>query len=372
MSKFVQIHTLVSYPPSNLNRDDLGRPKTAIMGGTQRLRISSQSLKRAWRTSDIFKEKLDGNIGIRTKSMGVSVFKALTNGFTLKDFLNNGFNSDKVNNPVEESVAKEWAKAIADVFGKIKKENKNNPLAELEIEQLAHFSPEEITSIDELMSQIAQEQKKPSKEDIKKLDLLKQKHTAVDIAMFGRMLASDTMYNTEAAVQVSHAITANKVAVEDDYFTAVDDLNKGEENMGSGHLGENEFGSGLFYTYICVDKDLLESNLGGDKNLVSNSLKALIEAASKVSPTGKQNSFASRSYASYVMVEKGNQQPRSLAVSYLKSITGDDMLKDAIDKLETTKAKMDQVYGPCADEVKTMNVYTGEGNMSELMDFISN
>ncbi|MCS3923588.1 type I-E CRISPR-associated protein Cas7/Cse4/CasC [Methanosalsum natronophilum] len=371
MSKFVQIHTLVSYPPSNLNRDDLGRPKTAIMGGSQRLRISSQSLKRAWRTSDIFKENLDGNIGIRTKSMGVSVFKSLTNGHKLKDFLKNGFESEQINTPVKEDVAKEWSKAIADTFGKIKKENKDDILADLEIEQLAHFSPEEIDAIDKLMSEIAQDPKKPSKEDIKKMGLLKQKHTAVDIAMFGRMLASDTMYNTDAAVQVSHAITVNKVAVEDDYFTAVDDLNKGEENMGSGHLGETEFGSGLFYTYICIDTDLLESNLNGEKVLVTKSLKALVEAASKVSPTGKQNSFASRSYASYVMIEKGNQQPRSLAVSYLKPITSSDMLSEAIDSLENTRMKMEQVYGPCSDEVKTMNVATGEGSLSELLDFLN-
>ena len=69
MSEFIQLHMLVSYPPSNLNRDDLGRPKTAVMGGTQRLRISSQSLKRAWRTSDIFSKSLEGHIGIRTKAV---------------------------------------------------------------------------------------------------------------------------------------------------------------------------------------------------------------------------------------------------------------------------------------------------------------
>ena len=70
MNRFIQLHLLTSYPPSNLNRDDLGRPKTAIMGGVNRLRISSQSLKRAWRTSDVFKEKLSNNIGTRTKEMG--------------------------------------------------------------------------------------------------------------------------------------------------------------------------------------------------------------------------------------------------------------------------------------------------------------
>ena len=83
MSNFIQLHILASYPPSNLNRDDLGRPKTAVVGGTQRLRISSQSLKRAWRESDNFKNALSNHMGIRTKEMGVEIYKALTSGIRL-------------------------------------------------------------------------------------------------------------------------------------------------------------------------------------------------------------------------------------------------------------------------------------------------
>ena len=77
MERFVQIHLLTSYPPANLNRDDLGRPKTAVMGGVPRLRISSQSLKRAWRTSDVFEQALENHIGTRTKSMGRDIYKKL-------------------------------------------------------------------------------------------------------------------------------------------------------------------------------------------------------------------------------------------------------------------------------------------------------
>lgn len=80
MSEFIQIHMLASYPPSNLNRDDLGRPKTATVGGTQRIRVSSQSLKRSWRTSEAFSDALKGTIGIRTKIMGVKIKKALVEG----------------------------------------------------------------------------------------------------------------------------------------------------------------------------------------------------------------------------------------------------------------------------------------------------
>ena len=103
--------------------------------------------------------------------------------------------------------------------------------------------------------------------------------------MFGRMLANATKYNVEAAVQVAHAITVHEVAVEDDYFTAVDDLNKGDDDAGAAHLGETEFASGLFYTYICIDKTLLQENLDGDAVPANTAIKAFVEAATKVAPT---------------------------------------------------------------------------------------
>jgi CRISPR system Cascade subunit CasC len=299
--------------------------------------------------------------------MGVNVFKALTTGVGLADLLNMNKDISSSNSIVSEKEAKEWSKLIAGVFGKSKKDS-DDSLIGLEIEQLAHFSPEEIAAIDQLITKISSSGSAPSKED---LNLLRQEHTAADIAMFGRMLASNTKFNTEAAVQVSHAITVNEVALEDDFFTAVDDLNRGEEDMGSGHLGETEFASGLFYTYVCVDRELLANNLGGDQELANKALCALVEAMAKVSPTGKQNSFASRAYASYMMIEKGNQQPRSLSVSYLEPVKGKSMLKNAVEALKQTNEKMEQVYGDCCEERLDMNAYTGEGSLEEMLKFLS-
>jgi len=125
MTTFLQLHLLTSYPPACLNRDDLNRPKTALMGGVTRLRVSSQSLKRGWRTSEQFTCTLDGHMGTRTKLKGVRVFDRLR-----------GAN-------VSEKDAKKWAQAIASQFGKLKSAKENQPLNDLEIEQLAHFSPAE-------------------------------------------------------------------------------------------------------------------------------------------------------------------------------------------------------------------------------------
>ena len=181
MTRFIQLHLLTSYPPSNLNRDDLGQPKTALFGGVSRLRISSQSLKRAWRTSELFQQQLAGSIGTRTKRLGVEVSEAL------------------VKAGVKQTQADAWAAAIAEVYGAMKKDKGK----ELEIEQLVHIAPEERGTLDTLVETLAREHRPPTKDE---LDGLLHKHNAVDIAMFGRMLASKTEFNGEAAVQVAHAL----------------------------------------------------------------------------------------------------------------------------------------------------------------------
>jgi len=371
MSRFIQLHLLTSYPPANLNRDDLGRPKTAVMGGAPRLRVSSQSLKRAWRTSDVFENALKDHIGTRTKEMGVRVYQQL------------------IEKDIKKKDAIEWAKLIAGQFGMLEilsaKEKKKlkemdddermkKELSELEIKQLAHFSPEEERLIDELVATIAGRESKP--ED-KELALLRKSHTAADIALFGRMLTKSNYGNSlvdfcsEAAVQVAHAISVHSVVVEDDFFTAVDDLNNGEDDVGAAHLGEAEFAAGLFYLYLCIDKELLVKNLSGDEELANKTLAALVESAATVAPTGKQNSFASRARASYLLCETGNQQPRSLSVAYLKPVNKSDVLDASIKQLNESMDNMDKVYGACADKRCSMNALAGEGNLLEITQCVT-
>ena len=355
MNRFVQLHLLTSYPPANLNRDDLGRPKTAKMGGVDRLRVSSQGLKRAWRTSGIFETAMAGHIGTRTKEMGLKIYGRLKEkGIKHKDAL-------------------EWAKPIAGVFGKLKelskkekeglkdlseKERIKKELVELEIEQLAFFDTEEENAIYVLADAVANREEGPKSEE---LGLLRKTMHAVDIALFGRMLASAPAYNIEAACQVAHAISVHPVVIEDDYFTAVDDLNDGSEDAGAAHIGETGFAAGLFYSYICLNRELLGENLGGDTVLAKRAIRALTEAAVKVAPEGKQNSFGSRAYASYVLAEKGDQQPRSLSVAFLKPITSSDYGADAVEALTRHLSNMDGVYGPCADFRFFINALNGEG-----------
>lgn len=332
MSRFIQLHVLTSYPPSNLNRDDLGRPKSALVGGALRLRVSSQALKRAWRTSDLLKTALDGHLGLRTKEMGVEIWKKL-----------------KAEN-VDEKSARAWARSIAGCFGKNKPDKKTDRNEDLEIEQLAHFGPEELAAINALASTLIERRSAPTDSE---LHLLRKPIAAVDIALFGRMLAANPAFNVEAAAQVAHAITVHKAAIEDDYFTAVDDLNRGDEDRGAGHIGETGFGAGVYYLYVCINRELLDENLGGDAELRNRALGALLEAIAQTAPTGKQNSFASRAYASCVLAEKGDQQPRSLAAAFLRPVDGRDDDEDttgkAIRALLAKRDSFEKMYGSTAD-----------------------
>ena len=340
MTQFIQLHFLTSYPPANLNRDDLGNPKTARLGGVERLRVSSQSLKRAWRTSEAFQKEFSGSIGTRTRRLGIEVFEALKA------------------KGVAEKKAKDWAEEIAKEYGALRKK------APLEIQQPVHVAPEERKTLDDLVSKLAEEKRGPSKEE---LESLLHDHTAVDIAMFGRMLASKTEFNGEAAVQVAHAIGVHASAVEDDYFTAVDDLNRNDP--GAAHIGETGFAAAVFYQYVCIDRDLLKKNLGNDEALTEKAIKALVKTALTVGPTGKQNSFASRAYAHYALVEKGTQQPRSLSLAFVRPVNGEDYAQEAITALSTVRKNMDTVYGACSDAHEEFNVLTGQGSLEALLQF---
>lgn len=394
MSRFVQLHLLTAYPPANLNRDDQGSPKTAQMGGYDRLRVSSQCLKRTWRTSDLFTKAMIGHKGQRTKLFGLEIYKLLIHG------------------GVSQENAANWATAIAGVFGKNRKVLSESELKKLladdkkrqefevklrkrwvsricegfnfnsltieelnqmegvEIEQLAFVTQEELEIVKNLVNTLINRDTSPEQNE---LDVLRNTTESVDVALWGRMLADSPRKNIEAACQVAHAISVHPVVIEDDYFTAVDDLNNGLEDMGAAHIGETRFAAGLFYSYICINRELLIKNLDNNEELANKAIRALTETAVKVAPEGKQNSFASRAYASYVLAEKGDQQPRSLSVAYLKPINrhdNEDFIADAVNAIIEQKDSFDTVYGTCADSRYELNVPQRRGKLDELLDFV--
>ena len=343
MPRFLQLHLLTFYPPANLNRDDTGRPKSAVVGGVPRLRVSSQALKRAWRTSDAFKKALNGHMGSRTQRMGEEIVKHL---------LARG---------IAAEAALKAAREIVPVFGKLKSEKDST-----RTEQLAFIAPQERDAAFALAERLAGGEKVKIEPD----SILRRTDTAADIAMFGRMLADNAEFNREAAVQVAHAITTHRVIVEDDYYTAVDDLKKPSEDAGAGFVGEAAFGSGVFYLYACVDRGLLARNLGGDASLAATALAALVQAAATVSPRGKQNSFAALGHAHYLLAEAGAAQPRTLAGAFAKPVEGDGLMQPSITALNSFRARMAAAYGaPCEAEAE-MNVLDGAGSLEAVLAFV--
>ena len=345
MTDFIQMHMLTFYPPSNLNRDDTGNPKTCIVGGRERLRISSQCLKRAWRTSDGFQNALAGHLGVRSKRV-----------------VHEHFYAKLVEGGVKEKDARKWTLEVVACFASVDKKKKEE--GPVYTGQLVHYSPAEITALEDLAARLIASGTGPSDEDLKGL---RGQGRAVDIALFGRMLADHAGDNMDAAVQVSHAFSVNPSAQEGDYFTAVDDLNTREET-GAGHLDVTGFGSGLFYTYLCINRTQLTDNLG-DEALVEKALRALTEAAATVSPSGKQNSFAAQSPAVYLVAEKGQGTPRSLALAFHKPIPS-DLLDKARAALDDTRHKLNTAYGAPA-HTYVFAPLDGQGTLAELGAFVA-
>jgi len=369
MSRFLQMHLLTFVPPANLNRDDTGRPKTAVVGGATRLRLSSQALKRAWRTSEVFATALKDHMGLRTQRLGELIEQGL---------IAEGVAADR---------ALAAARAVAGAFGKLRGEDKNTA----RIEQLAFIAPEEREAAFALARRYASgdlplpdqaktkgEGKSTTKEGGKEdtllspaLKLLRDSDTAADIALFGRMLADNPAFNREAAAQVAHAITTHRVVVEDDFYTAVDDLKQPAEDAGAGFIGEAAFGSGVFYLYLSINRDLLIRNLGGGAagtDLADKAIAALIEAAATTAPSGKQNSFAAHARAGYILAEKGDAQPRTLAGAFAKPVEGMDLLPASIAALQTFREALDKAYGPAAQASAELQVGS-HGSLTEILAF---
>ena len=348
MKRFIQLHLLTFYPPSNTNRDDTGQPKTAIIGGANRLRQSSQSLKRAWRTSETFASKLEGHRGNRTQRLGSLIESHLAG---------KGFSAEK---------AREIAREIAGIFGKIKAETDNNPSY---TEQLVFVSPEER----EAALAYAEKRCNGEKASDKKSDLvsllLRKTDTAADIAMFGRMLADSPDFNREAAVQVAHAFTTHKVTVDDDYYTAVDDLKKKSEDAGAGFIGETGFGSGVYYLYINIDRALLLKNLGGDADVAKKAVEALVEAAATVGPRGKSASFASFARTHFVLAEAGDAAPRTLSAAFETPVSDrGGHLESSVSRLVELRRNFAKAYGEDT-MARIMDVAKGDGSLTDIIAF---
>jgi CRISPR system Cascade subunit CasC len=341
MNKLLEIHIVQNFAPSNLNRDDTGSPKDALFGGVRRGRISSQCLKRAMRT--YFKdEQLIGetNLALRTKRVSQKLVQAL----------------GQLGHSEEES-----ERVVALALGGLKlrvdagKSQYLLFLGQQEVERIAQHIHENWSVLKEVAPEEGKGRKAAKAEAkaalpselVKSMEAALDGGRAVDVALFGRMLADLPSKNQDAAAQVAHAISTHKVEREFDFYTAVDDLQP-SDTTGADMLGTIEFDSACYYRYAAVDLDKLVENLQRDNELAIKGVEAFLRASIFAEPTGKQNTFAAHNPPSLIaFTVRQDASPRSLANAFEKPVRPDQdgLASISMRMLAKEWERLDAVFG---------------------------
>ncbi|MCL2137465.1 MAG: type I-E CRISPR-associated protein Cas7/Cse4/CasC [Coriobacteriia bacterium] len=283
---YLDIHVIQTVPPSCLNRDDTGSPKTAVYGGVRRARVSSQSWKKAVR--DMFRMNLDeAEVGTRTKKIVDMVAEKIIL---------------LANMPYDESMV--LAESIINAAGVTTKDKEARALFFMSDKQA------------ENLAELALLEETPDK---KTLQAALNQNTGIDIALFGRMVADDPNLNTDASAQVAHAISTHRVDNEFDYFTAVDDRSP-EDHAGAGMIGTIEFNSATMYRYATVAVHELYNQLASDQEATARAVVEFVKAFITSMPTGKQNTFANRTPADAVLVCLRDDQPVNLVGAFEEAV----------------------------------------------------
>lgn len=292
---YVDVHALQTVPPSCVNRDDTGSPKSAVYGGMTRARVSSQSWKRAMRL--MFREFLPSEeLAMRTKKIV-------------------GMVAEEIRKLDESADSYALAQRILENAGlKIKSVEKGTDalffMSVAQAKALAKLAVQDSESTNEKLSKEAK---------VKAQSALKNS-PGIDVALFGRMVADDPSLNTDACAQVAHSISTHKVSNEYDYFTAVDDLSE-EDNAGASHIGTVEFNSSTLYRYATVAVHELHKQLGDDTvEAVGKFVRAFVCSM----PTGKQNTFANRTLPDAILVTLRTDQPINFIGAFEKPVPASD------------------------------------------------
>ena len=347
MKTIVEIHVLQNFAPSNLNRDDTGAPKDALFGGTRRARISSQCSKRAVR--QFFGEQVAQGIlsaddlALRSKR----VLEALV-GQLVEKYGHDAIGADH-----------KARLALAAMEIAVKDEGKTEYLLFLGQREIAGIAEIVHEKWDALVAHEtpASEGKKPGKAKKqaaqgidpairKALDKVFDGGKALDVALFGRMLADMPENNQNAACQVAHAISTHAVEREFDFYTAVDDL-KPEDTAGADMMGTVEFNSACFYRYAVVDWDKLDQNLQNDTELAAKGLRAFLEGFVVAEPTGKQNTFAAHNPPEFVLATvRRKTAPRNLANAFETSVRArENLTRSSANALLGKSKLLQEAYG---------------------------
>lgn len=344
---FIELHMIQNFVPANLNRDDTGSPKDCEFGGARRARISSQCLKRAMRQTPVFQATTGVEPSHRTKFLVQKIVKEM---FGVKSE-----GEDASLQAKRETATVLLRKFAETLYSGFKDEQAN---------VLLYISDNERKTIRLMMQQImdAPTDAKAQQTEVEKAakafaKQLKERTSAPDIALFGRMLAEHPDLNIDAACQVAHAISTHRVSMEMDFYTAVDELKKelqpeGKEDKGgagAGMMGFSGYNSACFYRYARLDWNQLLKNLGGDVELASKTVIGFLRAAYDAIPTGKQNSSAAHNPPSLLLaVVRNGGMGWSLANAFETPVRAgydNGYVVASVKKLEEYWKRLTTVYG---------------------------
>ena len=358
--RFIQIHTLTSYAGVLLNRDDSGMAKRLPFGGTTRIRVSSQCLKRHWRFAGQENHEAAAKVADSLQSLGIPMgerTKELVTGIVM---------------PAAQKVAPEASadqvKLVSDALH-VELYGKNG--ADAKKRQALFFGQPEIDYLTQLATEAlaqgtsAEELKTSLKSARANMNALKDA-AGLESALFGRMVTSDVASNRDAPIHVAHALTVHAMERDLDFATAVDDLRQRDPNADSGSAGmfDIELTSGVFYGYVNIDVELLVSNLGGDAAVAGDVVGRLLNLIAKVSPGAKKGSTAPFAAAEFMLVEASDEQPRTLANAFRRAVPlKGDVFQHAIDSLGAHLAGLDAAYEPKTSRAQMVANLTGVSNV---------
>ena len=347
--RFLQIHTLHSYPAALLNRDDSGLAKRMQFGGAVRTRISSQCLKRHWRVAqDEF----------ALHSIERSKWAIRSRNVVERRVIDPLREADDILPEVVTAVERAFNIGVYGSSGTTETGRQPLLLGLPEVEYLQEKAQAicvEHPSDAKAAGEAATDLFNVRRGEGNNFRAFREQATlpaGLEGALFGRMVTSDPGANIDAAVHVAHAFTVHREESESDYFSVVDDLQREDEDPGAAHIGDMELTAGLFYGYVVVDVPGLISNLEGciasdwesaDRELAGQVVHNLLHLIATVSPGAKLGSTAPYSYANLMLVEAGNRQPRTLANAFRKRVS--PQAEDAARALSVHMAKLDACYG---------------------------
>ncbi len=342
---FVELHMIQNFAPANLNRDDTNNPKDTEFGGVRRARISSQCLKRAIRTAPIFALVTGVDTGIRTRW----VTRLLS-----EELQKRGQDVAQA-----EQVAQAFAEAYAGKMDSTQKD-RTSVLLYLSRQEIERFTQALIDRWPALTSGTEKQVKEALNDLVKQLiKETKERTSAPDIALFGRMLADKPELSLDAACQVAHAISTHRISMDMDFFTAVDDLQERSET-GAGMMGYTGFNSATFYRYARIDWEQLVKNLNGDRDLARRTVEGFLRAAIVAIPTGKQNSFAAQNPPSFLLgVVRDDGMSWSLANAFERPVSAfrdSGYIRPSIEALDTYWAQLTGAFPQNFRAVAALNL----------------